>query len=116
MIFISGITPITDIHLAQTNPVASANAYGNLGIVYRTRGALDKAVVLYEKALAVNEALGSNAGMAYNYANLGSVYEARDEKPAACRAWGKSTDLFAEVGVPHMVKRVEGWMSAAACP
>ncbi len=93
-----------------------ASTYGNLGIVYKKRGELDRAEEMYLKSLEIEEALGRKEGMARQYGNLGILYEARQEMRAACRAWEKSTDLFAEFGVPHMVKRVEVLMSAAACP
>ena len=93
-----------------------ARQYGNLGIVYKTRGELDRAEAMYLKSLEIDEAQERKEGMAISYGNLGILYKAREDMPAACRAWEKSTDLFAEFGVPHMVKRVEVLMSAAACP
>ncbi len=71
---------------------------------------------MYFKGLEIDEALGRKEGMASKYANLGNVYEARGDMPAACRAWTKATALFGEIGVPGKVKLVEGWMSAAVCP
>ncbi|MCG8509322.1 MAG: DUF4062 domain-containing protein, partial [Rhodospirillales bacterium] len=40
----------------------TASAYGNLGILYATRGDLDRAEEMYRKALAINEALGRKEG------------------------------------------------------
>ncbi len=79
------------------------------------RGEPDRAEEMHLKSLEIDQALGRKEGMAITYGNLGNVYQAREEMPAACRAWEKSTALYAEVGVPQMVKKVAGWMSAAAC-
>jgi len=71
---------------------------------------------MHLKSLEIKEALGRKAGMANSYANLGNVYQTRRDMPAACGVWEKSTDLFADIGVPDKVKWVEVLMSAAACP
>ena len=90
--------------------------YGNLGNVYEIRGELDRAEEMYLKSLKIKEALGLKEGMANSYGNLGNVYKAREEMPAACGAWEMSAALFADIGAPGKVKKVEGWMSAAVCP
>lgn len=93
-----------------------AAATGNLGIVYFTRGDLDRAEEMYRKSLAIEEALGRKEGMANQYGNLGLLDEARGNIPAACAQWVKSRDLFRQLGAPHMVEKVEGWMLDAGCP
>ena len=56
-----------------------ANQYGNLGNVHQTRGELEQAVQMYEKALTINGELGRQEGMASSYANLGVVHETLGE-------------------------------------
>ena len=51
-----------------------ASDYGNLGILYSSRGDLDKAEKMYLKSLEINKDLGRKEGMANNYANLGILY------------------------------------------
>ncbi|MHC4569963.1 MAG: tetratricopeptide repeat protein, partial [Planctomycetota bacterium] len=53
----------------------TANAYGSLGTLYRTRGDLERAEEMCQKSLAINEALGHKAGMATDSGNLGILYE-----------------------------------------
>ncbi|CAD7854497.1 MAG: hypothetical protein [Olavius algarvensis Gamma 1 endosymbiont] len=48
-----------------------AAIYGNLGILYQTRGDLDQAEAMYKRALAIEEELGRKEGMASDYGNLG---------------------------------------------
>ena len=51
-----------------------ARIYGNLGIVYRTRGHLDQAAAVGCKALPLYDTLGDKEGMAKSYVGLGFVY------------------------------------------
>ncbi len=57
-----------------------ASDYGNLGIVYQTRGDLDKAIEYYEKSLVINQELGRKEGVAIQYNNLGRVYRTRGDQ------------------------------------
>ena len=50
---------VLQIGITVNNLETQAVAYGNLGIVYRIRGELDKAVEMYEKSLKLNEELGT---------------------------------------------------------
>ncbi|MCI0560022.1 MAG: DUF4062 domain-containing protein, partial [Nitrososphaera sp.] len=43
---------------AENRTAETAAAFGNLGILYKTRGELDRAEEMYQKSLAINEALG----------------------------------------------------------
>ena len=70
-----------------------AVAIGNLGLVYRTRGDLDKAEEYHLKALTLNEDLISNEGMADNYGNLGIVYQERGDLDRADEYHRKSLAL-----------------------
>ena len=54
-------------------------AFGNLGLIYQTRGELDKAEEFHLKALKINEAIGRQEGMAADYGNLGLIYQTRGE-------------------------------------
>jgi hypothetical protein len=40
-----------------------ANTYGNLWVIYQTRGDLDRAEEMHKKALAINEKLGRFSGV-----------------------------------------------------
>lgn len=97
------------------NSDVMARQYGNLGLIFRTRGDLDRAEDMHRKSIAMNESLHRKEGMANQYANLGLVYEARGDATNACAHWRKSRDLFAQIGMPHMVTQVEGWMREAGC-
>jgi len=88
-----------------------ASQYGNLGLIYQTRGDLDQAEAMLRKSLEINEKLGRLEGMAIQYGNLGSVYEQRGDPAKARDLWTKARDLFAQIGMPHMVEKVEGWLA-----
>ncbi|MCP4245784.1 MAG: tetratricopeptide repeat protein [bacterium] len=87
-----------------------ATAYGNLGVIHKTRGDLDQAERMHRKSLELNENLGRLEGMATAYGNLGSVARARGEHDDARKLWIKARELFAKIGIPHMVKKVQGWI------
>lgn len=91
-----------------------ATAYGNLGFLYKTRGALDRAEEMYRKSLAIEKALGRREGMASDYCNLGIVYKIRGDLDRAESFWTKARDLFSEIGMPHMVKKVQGLLDGLA--
>ncbi|MEK6676120.1 MAG: tetratricopeptide repeat protein [Planctomycetota bacterium] len=84
-----------------------ASDYGNFGAIYLTRGVLDQAETFLRKSLAIEEKLGRLEGMARQYANLGSVAGQRGDRKTARELWVKSRDLYAKIGIPHMVKQLQ---------
>lgn len=92
-----------------------ANAYGNLGIVFAMRGDLDKAEAMVRESLAIEEALGRKEGMASDYMNLGVLEKSRGNVPAACVHWTTALSLYREIGMPHMVAKIEDGMREAGC-
>ena len=87
-----------------------ASTYGNLGLIYLTRGELDRAEEMHKKSLAIEEKLGRLEGMASDYGNLGSVALLRGDLAGAQKLWTKARDLFAKVGMPDMVNEMQGWL------
>ena len=96
---------------AADEPERQAVFSGNLGILYKTRGELDRAEAMYEKALAIDKELGRKEGMANQYGNLGNVYQIRGELDRAAEAWKTARSLFAEIGAEPMVERIDGCLS-----
>jgi len=88
-----------------------ASKYGNLGLIYRRRGELGKAEEMYKKSLAISEAQGMVELTANQYGNLGAVYAARGDKGKAREYWGEALGLYKRIGIPDMVKKVEGWIA-----
>ncbi|MCH9001991.1 MAG: hypothetical protein IIC02_05395 [Planctomycetes bacterium] len=41
------------------------------------------------------------------YSNLGGIFHTRGELVEACKLWTKARDLFAKIGMPQMVERVQ---------
>ena len=71
---------------------------GNLGVIYQTRGELDRAEEMLKKSLAINEKLGRQEGMASQYGNLGLIYRTRGELDRAEEMLKKSLAIFEKVG------------------
>ncbi len=94
-----------------------ANQYGNLGVIYhQDRGDLEKAEEYHLKSLDIEKELGRKEGMASDYSNLGQLAHDQGDKGKACGHWAKARRLFAEVGNPDNVARVEESMTEAGCP
>ena len=71
---------------------------GNMGIVYKTKGELDKALEYYGKALELNEELGRKEGMAIQLGNIGIVHKIKGELDKALEYHGKALELNEELG------------------
>ena len=52
-----------------------ANQYGNLGVVYQTRGELDKAIAFYEKAVALFKEVGATREIAHVQSLLDELHQ-----------------------------------------
>ena len=85
-----------------------ATIYGNLGLIFKTRGDFDDAEKMHRQSLEIDTKLGRLEGMANQYGNLGNIFETRGELCEARKLWVKARDLYAKVGIPHMVEKVQG--------
>ncbi|MFH1110795.1 MAG: tetratricopeptide repeat protein [Planctomycetota bacterium] len=88
----------------------TASKYANLGVVYQKRGDLEQGEAMYKKALAIDEKLGRVEGMAMRYGNLGATYKQLGDLGAAREYWTRSRDLYARIGIPHLVEKVQSWL------
>ena len=48
--------------------------------------------------------------MAAHYVNQGRIFQIRGDLDEARKLWTKSRDLYAKIGMPHMVEKVQGWL------
>jgi len=84
-----------------------ANQYGNLGLIYRRRGELDKAEEMHLKSLAIAEKLSLKEQMAANYSNLGAVYKEREDNKKAREYWEKALTLYKIIGMKPEVEKTQ---------
>jgi len=96
----------------ESETAETAAAYGNLGLLYRTRGEIDRAEEMHKKSLAIDEKLGRQEGMANHYGNLGNVYKTRGDLDRAEEMYRKAPALFKAVGATPSVKQVETLLDA----
>ena len=75
-----------------------ANILTELGRIFYHLGEINKALKYYEKALKLNEELGSKKGMANQLGNMGNVYEIKGELDKALKYYGKGLKLDEELG------------------
>jgi hypothetical protein len=70
----------------------------------------------HRKALEIDEKLGRLEGMAGEYGNLGAIHAQRGDLAGARELWTKARDLFARIGMPHWVTKVQGWIDMVPAP
>ena len=75
-----------------------AVAYGNLGVIYKSRKQLDKAVECYQEALTIYQALNDQQGMATQYANLGVIFQTREQLDKALEYYKKRLVIETNLG------------------
>ena len=78
--------------------ISIASAYGNLGLIYKTRGDLGRAEEMLRKSLEIEKRLGRQEGMASDYGNLGLIYMTRGDLDRAEEMLRKSLEIEERLG------------------
>lgn len=76
---------------------STAAALGNIGVVYKIEGKLEKAEETLNKALEINESLEHHEGMANQYGDLGNICRARGELDKAENYYSKSLKIYENI-------------------
>ena len=90
-----------------------AVTYGNLGLIEKTRGNLDAAEAYFKDGLKIDEEVDRKEGVAAKYDNLGVVEELRGNLNGALDHWRRSLALYQQIGMPHMIEKIQGWIDEA---
>ncbi|OQW90732.1 MAG: hypothetical protein BWK78_06305 [Thiotrichaceae bacterium IS1] len=72
-----------------------------MGLIYWTRGLLDKAEEFHTKSLQIAEKLGDQQGMAIQHSNLGILYKQKGNFPLAASMWQECLNLYKAMGIPN---------------
>ena len=83
-----------------------ATVLGKLGLIYTIRGDIDKAELMHNKSLEINEKFGWLEGMAKQYGNLGLIYKIRGDLDQAELMHKKALEINEKLG------RLEGMASS----
>jgi tetratricopeptide (TPR) repeat protein len=75
-----------------------AMVLGNLGLIYKTRGELDKAENAFTRILEIHGKLGDEEGKSKDYGNLGVIYKTRGELNKAEEMHKKSLEISEKLG------------------
>jgi tetratricopeptide (TPR) repeat protein len=75
-----------------------ATAYGGLGTLARVRGDYDEAARQYQRALAIFERLGDQAGMANSYEQLGHLASVHGDYDEAARQYQRALAISERLG------------------
>ncbi|MHA7814534.1 MAG: tetratricopeptide repeat protein [Phycisphaerales bacterium] len=91
-----------------------AGNLGNLGVIEMIRGNLDAAEDYFQRSLKIDETIGRSESMANQFGNLGVIEIKRGNLTGARKNWTRARCLYAEIGMPHMVERVQGFIDELA--
>ncbi len=88
---------------AEESSEEKAALLGNLGAIYKTRGELDKAEEMHNKALEIAEKLGLQDIVAGAYGNLGLIYRRRGELDKAEQMHNKALEIAERLGLQESI-------------
>ena len=74
-----------------------AASYNNLGVAYKTQGALDKALEYYLVSLKTYMDLDNKEGIATAKNNIGTIYSLKKDHGQAMKYFEESQDLLDEI-------------------
>ena len=90
--------------------VLGASALGNLADIYRQRGDLRRAWDSAQCSLAMSSETGDQEGIAHAQSVLGMIHMQRGDFAEARRLGTMARDIYAQIGMAHMVEKVQGWL------
>lgn len=82
-------------------------AFGNMGLIYKTKGDLDKALEYFQKALKIDQEIGYQQGQASDLGNIGIVYYKRGKRDEALKYLNESLTIFKRIGSKRQIEIVE---------
>ena len=74
-----------------------AAAYNNLGVAYRTQGAMDKALEYYVQALRIYETLDNREGISSTKNNMANIYSIKRDYDQSMKYLEESHKAFVEL-------------------
>ncbi len=80
-----------------------ANAYNNMGVVYKNQGDYPKALEAHLKALHLREKIGDTDGIAASYSNLANVYRYQGDFDNALEYYFKCLELDEASGIADYI-------------
>jgi len=85
----------------EEDSVWQAAVLGNLGLIYRKRGDLNKAEQMHKKSLEIAKKLGQLDGMALQYGNLGLIYMNKGDLKKAEEMFRNGVKIEEKLGRPE---------------
>ncbi len=81
--------------------IHAAKSYGNLGVIYRLRGDLDKAVDMQRQALSISKHIGNLEGVAAAQVRLGSIYQRNGDGGRAESFYRQALKTYEQLSDPR---------------
>lgn len=80
-----------------------AAAYNNLGVAYKSQGALDKALEYYLSSLNIYDNLKNKDGVATTKSNIATIYSLKKDYGQAMKYFEEANTSFTELGNPEKI-------------
>jgi len=100
---------------AENRTSHTAAAFGNLGLLYQTRGEFERAEEMHLKSLVIEKELGRKEGIASDYGNLGNIYSIRGELDRAEEMYKKVLEIDQELGRKEALAKDYGNLGNIYC-
>lgn len=84
-----------------------ASDLNNIGLVYRAKGELDKALENYEEALKIDQEIGYLEGQGIQLNNIGLVLKDKGDLEAALARFQEALEIFKSIRLEKQIKLTE---------
>ncbi|MBR6355776.1 MAG: tetratricopeptide repeat protein [Alphaproteobacteria bacterium] len=98
---------VLDLSRKHQNSFHTANAYSLLGLIYMQKGDLQRAKVLFQQSLHLEQSKQRCEGMVADYANLALIDELTDNTENAASNWEIALEYARQTGDEELQKLIE---------
>lgn len=98
---------VLDLSRKQQSSFHTANAYSLLGLIYMQKGDLQRAKVLFQQSLHLEQSKQRCEGMVADYANLALIDELTDNAENAASNWQIALEYAQQTGDEELQKLIE---------
>lgn len=77
--------------------ISLASALNNMGMIYKTKGDINKALNYYLESLKIQQTVKDKLGIAACFNNIGAVYNIQGDIPKSLEYWHKSLTILEEI-------------------
>ena len=90
-----------------------AMSLGNIGILHKDKGDLDKALEYHDRSLEIKENIGDKSGIAMSLNNIGEVSLYKDDLDKAREYYKRALDIGLEIGFKQLLPHANSGLAEA---